>query len=225
MQADTLQISTEELVMSLRRQSKGIMRGTSRFRGVTKHAKGRWEARCVFYAPAGTSLQDPTDFWRGRSIVRISALVGRKYRYLGLFDSEIEAAVAYDREAVRQKGASAVTNFDISTYASDIAACATGEASVGLPLLPSSLAMPGPAVAVEPSAEAVACISSFFARAPFLEPAAAEAAPASPYLPPPPAPAAQPAAKRPRPGKADLPAALGCVPPMPPSPIPRRLTF
>ena len=30
-------VSTEELVLSLRRQSKGFSRGTSKFRGVTRH--------------------------------------------------------------------------------------------------------------------------------------------------------------------------------------------
>ena len=116
-------VSTDELVLSLRRQSKGFTRGSSRFRGVTRHQKGRWEAR-------------------------IGQLTGRKYRYLGLFgafslmdialvccqlrsqtirtivqpaDSEIEAAIAYDREAVRQKGLDACTNFEISSYADVVA--------------------------------------------------------------------------------------------------------
>jgi AP2-like factor (euAP2 lineage) len=63
---------------------------------VTRHQKGRWEAR-------------------------IGQLVGRKYRYLGLYDREEEAAVAYDTEAVRQKGFDAVTNFDLSEYADVLA--------------------------------------------------------------------------------------------------------
>jgi AP2-like factor (euAP2 lineage) len=58
-------VTKDELVLSLRRQSKGFSRGTSRYRGVTRHQKGRWEAR-------------------------IGQLVGKKYRYLGLYDTEHE---------------------------------------------------------------------------------------------------------------------------------------
>ena len=90
-------VNKEELVLSLRRQSKGFAKGSSKYRGVTRHQKGRWEAR-------------------------IGQLVGKKYRYLGLFDTEEDAAVAYDAEAVRQKGFDAVTNFDLAEYADELAA-------------------------------------------------------------------------------------------------------
>jgi hypothetical protein len=43
-------------------------------------------------------------------LLRIGQLVGKKYRYLGLYDTEEEAAVAYDTEAVRQKG------FEVGLY-------------------------------------------------------------------------------------------------------------
>ena len=37
-------------------------------------------------------------------------------RYLGLFKEEIEAATAYDREAVKRRGIHAITNFDLAEY-------------------------------------------------------------------------------------------------------------
>lgn len=38
-------LSKEEFVHILRRQSTGFSRGTSKYRGVTLHKCGRWEAR------------------------------------------------------------------------------------------------------------------------------------------------------------------------------------
>lgn len=39
------EVSKEELILSLRKQSKGYNKSTSHYRGVTRHQKGKWEAR------------------------------------------------------------------------------------------------------------------------------------------------------------------------------------
>ena len=39
------QVSKEEVVQSLRKQSRGAQKTSSQYRGVTKHQKGKWEAR------------------------------------------------------------------------------------------------------------------------------------------------------------------------------------
>ena len=84
-------VTKDELILSLRRQSRGDAKGSSRFRGVTKHQKGKWEAR-------------------------IGQSIGKKYRYLGLFKEEEDAARAYDTEAVKQRGLEAITNFPLRNY-------------------------------------------------------------------------------------------------------------
>ena len=49
-------------------------------------------------------------------------VAGRKYKYLGLFLTESEAATAYDRAAVHAKGLQALTNYDITNYVDDMSA-------------------------------------------------------------------------------------------------------
>ncbi|BBG96770.1 Integrase-type DNA-binding superfamily protein [Prunus dulcis] len=84
--------SREEYLASLRRRSSGFSRGVSKYRGVARHHhNGRWEAR-------------------------IGRVFGNKYLYLGTYNTQEEAAAAYDMAAIEYRGANAVTNFDINNY-------------------------------------------------------------------------------------------------------------
>ena len=47
---------------------------------------------------------------------------GSKHVYLGLYDTEEEAARAYDSSLVRLRGSAAATNFALSEYKADLAA-------------------------------------------------------------------------------------------------------
>ncbi|KAG4164262.1 hypothetical protein ERO13_A13G003600v2 [Gossypium hirsutum] len=86
-------VSKEEYLASLRRRSSGFSRGISKYRGVASrhHHNGRWEAR-------------------------IGRVFGNKYLYLGTYNTEEEAAAAYDMAALEYRGVNAITNFDISHY-------------------------------------------------------------------------------------------------------------
>ena len=88
-------LSRDELLSYLRRRSDGFSQGSSKFRGVTRHKqRGKWQSR----------IKD-----QGKQV------------NIGYYNSELEAARAYDRAAVRCKGKKAATNFNVNEYKDELA--------------------------------------------------------------------------------------------------------
>nr|XP_015899017.2 AP2-like ethylene-responsive transcription factor BBM [Ziziphus jujuba var. spinosa] len=78
-----------DVVAAIRRCSNSFSRGKSKYRGVVRHANtGKWQAR------------------KGPG----------KDSFLGTFETEEEAAIAFDIASIELKGFKAITNFDINSY-------------------------------------------------------------------------------------------------------------
>lgn len=83
-------VSREEYLASLRRKGSGFSRGAGKFKGMTRHPSlGRWEAR-------------------------LGQVLGNKYLYLGIPNSNLSQEDSFDMQALEYRGLNSDSNVDLS---------------------------------------------------------------------------------------------------------------
>ncbi|CAK9859198.1 unnamed protein product [Sphagnum jensenii] len=103
-------LDTRDYIWSFRRNAVCFSRGTSRFKGVSKHSSGKkWEARIGYTTTASSAAAGG------------SRIIKKEDRYLGLHPTEEEAARCVDMVALHFHGwDDAITNFAPSQYTKEM---------------------------------------------------------------------------------------------------------